>query len=526
VVALRVLTPQSASPEQVLGEPLTTASDVYALGILLFELLADQPPYQIATGSPEEWARVVCRQPVPKPSSLVPAAAARAIRGDLDNITLKALEKERGRRYQSAADLAADLTCYLRGLPVQARPGGALYRARKFVARNRRTLAIAAVVLLTISVAVADAIREGQRANRRFQDVRQMANSFLFEFHDAIANLPGSTPARELVVTRALQYLAKLESEAGADIGLKRELAQSYLRIGAVQGTPYENNLGRPADARASFERAVALFQEVRRARPADMTALTDLAEARLRLSSLLENEGNKARSMQMNQDTAAMLEQAGQRQPLSAAAETALGLCYFGISESQMALEHAQEALQARLRSVSVLRDLTTRFPGYPDGQRWLAQTQKRLAYLYLIQLHDADKAADSLHNAIGIDEKRVARDPNNAVAKLDLALGQVYFAAELRRQGDLPGALALLNQGIAARSAVLSADPRNFRVRYLLITDYAKLGAWLREAHRTQDSHAAFQEGFHLAGEMDANTARLPDAVAAVAQLQQAER
>ncbi|HWC99571.1 MAG TPA: serine/threonine-protein kinase [Candidatus Sulfopaludibacter sp.] len=497
VLGLRALTPQSASPEQLRGEPLTTASDVYSLGLLLFELLVGKPP----------------ERPI--------ASAPRELRGDLGNVTLKALEEDPARRYQGPGELAADLSRHLQGLPVTARPGGPFYRAGKFVSRNRRMLTVAAVALLALGIAVGSAIREGRRANRQFQDVRQMANSFLFEFHDAIANLPGATPARELVVRRALQYLSRLESQSAGDPGLKRELAQSYLRIGTVQGTPFDNNLGRPADARASIERSVSLFEEVRRARPSDPTATADLAEAQLRLSSLLQGLAGPAESMKWNRKTAAMLDQEARKGPLGANAEICLGLAYFGISESEMQLNHLPESLQARLKSVEVLRDVTARFPAVEDGQRWLAQTEKRLAYLYLTQLHDPEKAAESLQIAMKIDQGRVARDPQNSVAKLDLALGQVYLAAVIRRQGDLPRALELLQQGIAARAAVLTADPRNFRVRYLLITDYTKLAGWQRDVHHTAESQAALEEGLRVAGEMDPRSAHQPDAAHAIEEL-----
>ncbi len=160
------LTPQAASPEQVRGEALTTASDVYALGVLLFGLLSGEPPYRIPPHSPAELMRIVCEQPAPRASSLAAPAVARQLQGDLDNILLKAMEKDPARRYQRAADLAADLDRFLQGLPVQARPGGAGYRLRKFAGRHRRSLAIAALALIAITGATANAIVQGRRAQR------------------------------------------------------------------------------------------------------------------------------------------------------------------------------------------------------------------------------------------------------------------------------------------------------------------------------------------------------------------------
>jgi non-specific serine/threonine protein kinase/serine/threonine-protein kinase len=524
VVALRPLTPQAASPEQVHGEPLTTASDVYGLGMLLFELLAGQPPYRVSSISPLEMLRLVCEQPAPKPSTLAPAGTARLLRGDLDNIALKALEKEPARRYQRAADLSADLRRHLEGRPVEARAGGAWYRARKFARRHRRSLALAAVVVLALSAAVTDAILQGRRAARRFDDLRQLAGSFLFEFHDAIATLPGSTPARELVVKRALQYLDSLAREASGDIGLKREAAAGYLRVGEAQGLVFESNLGKMGDARASFQKAVALYEQVARARPSDPQAQTDLAHALLSLISSDYNSGDLAAGMATLHRVVNMLEAQGRKQPLDTRALVTLGQAWFGISERQMYANQDSDALQSRLRSLEVLRAAVAAAPQNEYAQRWLAQSEKRLAYLYLQRLHDLPKAEENLQASLEIDRQRAARDPASAVVKLDMALDYSYLSAIAHRKGDVALTHQLLGEAIAARAEVLAVDPRNFRVRTLLIGDYTRLGTMLRDEQRTAEARAAFETGLKLAAGMDSAAAANADAVESIANLRRA--
>jgi non-specific serine/threonine protein kinase/serine/threonine-protein kinase len=515
------ITPQSASPEQVRGEPPTTASDVYALGLLLFELLAGEPAYRLQTGSMDEMSRVVCEEPPPRPSTLADAPAARVLKGDLDSIVLKALEKEPAQRYRRADDLAADLRRYLQRLPVHARPGGMLYRASKFAVRHRVSMAIAAVVLLAIGLAAGGAIRQGRRAQRRFDDLRQFAGAFLFEFHGAIANLPGATPARELVVKRTLQYLDRLSREASNDAKLKRELAEWYLRVGDAQGLAYESNLGKPAEARASYQKAVALLSDIARAAPSDARAQSDLARARNHLASAMAETGDVNAAFNMLQQVASAMESLSRKQPLDAPARFNLGRTYFGIAEYQRLTNHTAEALQARLRSIEIFRDLAAQDANNHEALRWYATSEMRLASFYLLQLHDSAKAAASLDIAVNIDRRRVAQNPGDAMAKLDLTLGQSYMAALLQGKGELPAAQRLYETTIAVRKELLAADPGNYRLRYLLATDYGHLGDLLRLEQHADGARRVYREGLATAMPLEPKAATDPDATRTIGEL-----
>lgn len=516
----RPLTPQSASPEQIRGEPLTTAADVYALGLLLFELLAGERPYSVQTNSLSEMARVICEEPLAWPSELADGPTARVLKGDLDDIILKAMAADPAERYQRAADLAADLNRYLQGLPVEARSGGRLYRVRKFAGRNRRAMAIAVVVSMALGFAAGDAVIQRRRAQRRFEDLRQLAGSFLFEFHDAIANLPGSTPARELVVKRALQYLDSLSRDAGNDIGLKRELAESYLRVGDAQGLSYEANLGKPLEARANYQKAVALLTDVVQSSPSDMRAQGDLARARNELASAMASTGDRKKAWVMLEDEAASLESLNRKRGLGAAAKFNLGRTYFGISEFEKAANRNIESLQSRLRSIEIFRSLA-QDPNNREALRWYATSEKRLASLYLLQLRDLAKATESLDIAIDIDRRRVAQNPSDAVAKLDLTLGQSYMAALLQRKGDLPGAQRLYETTMSVRKELLAADPNNYRLRYLLVTDYAHFGDLLRLEKNAASAREVYKEGLAVALLLEPKADGDPDAIGTITEL-----
>jgi serine/threonine protein kinase len=261
----RLLTPQYASPEQVRGEPITTASDVYSLAVVLYELLTGRSPYPKASSAPHEAARAACEYEPLKPSTVVrsgknlahtsnddsgkeyvvaPDKLRRQLKGDLDNIVLKALRKEPQRRYASVEQFAADIRRNLAHLPIVARKDTAGYRASKFVTRHKAGVTAGAAVALILLAGLVITMRQARIAERRFNDVRSLANSLIFDVHDSIKELPGSTPARKIIVDRALQYLNVLAQESAGDVGLQRELAAAYEKVGSVQGDYLENNLG------------------------------------------------------------------------------------------------------------------------------------------------------------------------------------------------------------------------------------------------------------------------------------------
>lgn len=251
---MHIFTPEYASPEQVQGEKLTTATDIYSLGVILYELLTENRPYNTESKNISEIIKTVCETEPVRPSLAVikntnqtdyPKSKIKnqkSLRGDLDNIILKALRKEPERRYSSVEQLSEDIRRHQIGLPVSASADTFSYRFGKFINRNRIGVAAAALILITLLGGLFATLYQRNKAQRRFNDVRQIANSFLFEFHDAIETLPGSTPARELVVKRALEYLDQLAAESEGDITLQRELGTAYAKIGLIHGNSYHSN--------------------------------------------------------------------------------------------------------------------------------------------------------------------------------------------------------------------------------------------------------------------------------------------
>ena len=191
-----------------------------------------------------------------------------SLKGDLDNIVLKALKKEPDRRYESVEQFSEDVRRYLAELPVSARPDTFSYRASKFVKRNRVGVVAASLIFLALIAGIVGttyqaraARRERERAEQRFDQVRKLANNVVFKYHDAIADLPGATATREMLVKDALEYLDNLSRDAQDNPALALELALTYLKIGNVQGETYRANLGDSAGALLSYDKSVEILE-------------------------------------------------------------------------------------------------------------------------------------------------------------------------------------------------------------------------------------------------------------------------
>src|SRR5262245_50508328 len=362
----RLLTPEYASPEQVRGRPVTTASDVYSLGVILYELVSGEKPYRIDTGDPAELIRLVCERDPERPSTRTDG-----ISGDLDAIVLKAMRKEPERRYASAAALSEDIGRFLDGRPVEARRGSSAYRAKKFVRRNRIGVAATALVVAAGAVGVGATLREARRARaaearaeRRFNDDRKLANSFLFEFHDAIRDLPGSTPARALVVKRALEYLDGLARESAGDRTLRRELADAYQKVGDVQGNPFMQNLGDLKGAIASNEKAIALLDPaVAGPDPADAERAS-LANAYLMRGALSMYEGKPEEALGMAKKGLALRQALAAEAPGDAGRQMDLSQAWQYVAFDAAPAGKPAEAENALKAQAAILEELLRRNP------------------------------------------------------------------------------------------------------------------------------------------------------------------
>lgn len=465
VTSFGMLTPNYASPEQFRGETVSTATDVYSLGVILYELLTDRLPYDVNSRRLDEVAKIVCETNPPRPSEAVSSRQSavgsstaenkgqtnenkaetnlksktrnpKFLRGDLDNIILKALRKEPNRRYSSVEKFSDDIRRHLEGLPVTARPDTFSYRAEKFIQRNRLAVLASLLILLTLIGGIAATSWQAVRAERqkvlaekRFGEVRQLANNVVFKYHDEIANLQGATKVRETLITDGLQYLDGLAQEAGGDATLSMELGQAYLRIGNLQGGAYQGNTGDTAAAIESYGKALALFENVRQVNPSAADVKTQLSEAHKKLGLALRKSGDKTANAHF-QIAVALNEELLTANPNDNAQKIQTAQAYVNLCRVLPKGLAAGESVETCRRALPLLQAVYAETPADKAVLSEMQTTENILGIQFGMMADAVDKAAeaekseelyrnaaDYFRDAAAIAEKLVAVEPANAI-------------------------------------------------------------------------------------------------------------
>jgi serine/threonine protein kinase/tetratricopeptide (TPR) repeat protein len=562
----RALTPSYASPEQIGGDPITTASDVYSLGVVLYELLTGRHPYQVAGDTAEKVARAACEMEPKKPSSVVRAAGRsdygqnrgtanasaaptarnaeklrRGLRGDLDNIVLMALRKEPQRRYSSVEQFARDIRRHLENLPVIARKDSACYRASKFVTRHKAGVAVTAGAAVIVLAALLVTLYEARIAKRRFNDVRLLANSMIFEVHDSVAKVPGTTASRKLIAQRSLDYLDSLSQGAGGDRSLQAELATAYVKVGDVQGQSYYANLGDSAGALASYRKALAIREELAASDPADLANRLDLARCHNKVGEVLAKMGDRAKASANYQKALSLVESLIAQDSSSlnngnelVLTQTRLGYVVEDMGNLPEALARHRAAVAAGERLLAAhpadplaCHDLATAYNNVGDllaksgnPRQGLETYRKGLAvcewasaddpnstqansrgwvddYLkmgeMLTQLGNKKEAFENLSKATSIAQRLSAADPRNAQARSDLSACYQSTGDSLVSFGDPTKAIENYRRAVVIRQQLSAEDVHNAEAQVDLASSYAKLAqAYVMLASRSKAAFA----------------------------------
>jgi serine/threonine protein kinase len=560
-----LMTPLFASPEQVRGESITTATDIYALGLLLFRLLTGQHPYRLANTTPVEVARAVCDEPPTRPSSAASAAGApgsltlpalrRRLRGDLDNIVLMALRKEPDRRYASVDHLSEDVRRHLEQLPVRARADTLIYRSAKFARRHRAALLAAALLAAALVGGLLSTLRQAHIAERRFQDTRALAGALLFDVHDAIAPLPGSTPARQLLVRDGLAYLDRLAAEAGDDPGLELELAAAYRRVGDVQGNPSQPNLGDIAGAVAAYRKAQQILARLLQRTPASRAVRGELASCDMHAADTLASAGRVGEAVQLYRGTLALETALAAEKPADAARQMELARCDIAYGNLQawnsdlggaLASFASARRILERLRAAppraahpppptrqEIARELASTWTRTGDALCWQDRCQDAAAWhqraigalealareqpndtatlqaLYTAHLKmseamegtgDNTRRLASCRRTLEVAGAMAAADPRNTMAQRDLAIGEDKLGDALAAQHDFDAAQSHYRSAMGILAALVAFDPANLQHHRDLANTYNRIGEALLAAGRPADAIGSLQEGLRV--------------------------
>lgn len=510
------LTPDYASPEQVRGEAITTATDVYSLGVLLYELLSGVRPYR-ATSSVLDLAQAICDE-TPAPMA---SASGKPMGQDIENIVQKALRKETARRYESVEQFSEDIRRYLEGYPVAARPDTRSYRARKFAGRNKLAIAAAALILITLMTGIAATAWEAHLANRRFQDVRELANAYLFEFHDAIKDLPGSTPARQLVVKRGIQYLDQLTQERGSDTSLSRELAKAYEKVGEVQGAPNFPSLGD-----RSYRKALTIREPLSAKAPQNDDLGCELSDSYMRIAELLQYAGDLNGAAANFRKSAALLEKLAAARPSSVGVRKRLTTTYIllgsllGNNETSN-LGDTKGGMELTQRARAILEKLVAEHPADREQRANLSEVHQRTAAFYQA-LDNKPESVAAFRRSLPIMEQLIREDPLNVMYRRQAAINNRSLALILLRTGDLPEARQRSDRSAQLFAQLAKEDPANMEALEALADSEYSQGYVFQKENELDKARQYYEASLATYGvEMAKHTETLPAGLRTVYQL-----
>lgn len=300
------MTPAFAAPEQISGGEITTATDVHALGNILYRLLTGVEPQYIS--STKKWLSQVEYGGKPRlspPANVAPQHVRRELCGDISNIVLRALGHNPATRYRSAQALAEDIERYLSGNTVVATRDSFLYRSRKFISRHRPGVILSCIVLVSVIAGVTSTINQWQKAKdarisaeTRLNEIRTLADTIVFELPQTISALPGSTELRERLLNSGVAYLDRLSAEQ-QDAKLLTQLASAYHELATIQGNPMYSNLGDPESALGNYKHSISIREAQLEENPDSYQTRLQLATSYLMMSGIygaLLNDAVEAR--------------------------------------------------------------------------------------------------------------------------------------------------------------------------------------------------------------------------------------
>lgn len=483
-------TPQYMSPEQAGSRPdVDTRSDIYTLGIILYELLTGRTPLtreQIQSAALDEMLRLIREGETKRPSStLLPASdvvtrfaterrsdpkkLTATIRGDIDWIVLKALEKERERRYETANALAEDILRYLRSEPVSAAAPSALYRFKRLVRRNRLAFGAAAAVFAALAAGVTvstwqwrETLREREQKNEQFlraKASRQQAEKIMIFLLGDLRSKLSSKAALSVLVEVEKQvedYYDKLgvDEQDGQQLNSR---AWAYMNQGLTQET-----LGDLDKAVSYQQKALHIRRSLATAQPGHDLWQRELSMSLSKMAHLRELQGDHEAATSLYQDSLDIRQRLAAKAPNDNLAQYDLSVGLNNLGRLHKMVGRLPEALKFFQDDLKVMEGLIKREPGDPRWQESLSTTLNQLGYVRMRQ-GDVEAAAKDFLRAFQLRQKLVEGDPDNLLLQRELAVSHENLGDVYRAGGALEEAMRQFQQSLAIKRKLMAADPGN---------------------------------------------------------------
>jgi len=479
----RFMTPDYASPEQIQGRDLTTASDIYSLGVVLFELLTGSRPYTLHDLSPIAAERLVCHEEGPRPSTVreLPERTRRELAGDLDRIVLMAMEKDPSRRYQSAQHLEEDLHRFLQGRPVSAREPTAVYMLSKFVKRHRTAVLATCVTLLMMASSIVFHSWQSRLADRRLRQVTALADSAISDLTE-LGLTPASSAAQASVFLNALKHLEQVRQSSGDDPSLLLEISKAYARIGDLEGSPYVANLGNTGAAVTSYREALRTAIDANERLHLEESAAA-VVEAHQRLGAIQFFLGDMEGAHDNYQRSLSLAMDCWLQDPEDPAYVRLLAMSYARLGDLQLDNLETNDALTNFRQAFDVLG---TEVNGEADHDLSLMKLYIRMGGA-LLEHGAPSEAVANLQKSITVAESMAQRSPS--ASQSDQNLFEVYIdiigplvGTDTLNVGDSRQAEVYARKALAIAEALGSSGTQNIRARTDLTFAYESMGDSLR--------------------------------------------
>ena len=475
----RLMTPDYASPEQLLGKELTTASDIYSLGVLLFELLTGSRPYTIHNLSAAAAERLVCEEEGRKPSLVagLSAQVKREISGDLDRIVLMAMDPDPSRRYQSAQHFEEDLVRYLQGKPITARKATAAYRFRKFIQRHRTAAMVTAAAVIVVACAIGFASWRSRRAARRVNQIETLVDSTISDMTGKLQQSSTSVETQAALFHTELEYLDRLRQTSGNDPRVLLQLSKAYRRVGTLEGSPFVANLGNLDIAIPSFRKALELALLAHQRWPGPETTTAVIIESH-ELGEIETFAGDLKDAQYHYEQCLAMAGPFLREKPGDPLRKRLLAVSYSGLAYVQRSNLQPDKAVENDRLAIQTLGGEPTGDDGY---DRHLTAIYTRLGN----NLNEAGLIPEAIaiyQKAMPIAENLARKTPSNENKRLLFVLysNLVGFlgGAEMLNAGEPGKALVYARKALDTTQALVAADAKNALARSDLAYSFADMG------------------------------------------------